>query len=251
MRLGMSLFRIKEKIFKALFPFLAIGLVSCTIEDLPELSIDTVSIYAAPDANHNSAIAVDLVLVYNQELLKTLGKMSAGKYFASSKQLLLDNPSLLDIWHWELVPGQIVEGFKPPQDKGDAYGAYVFANYLTPGDHRVRVAPNGIVKILLLRDDLRNLEMFNSHDLNIGTTMSNVNNTQTVGGYEGPCQRKLGPIKTPMQPCKRRSPCLPLGTQKTVVPPCTRPSTGKPIQIITRPLNAPPRAITPKPYMVR
>src|SRR5204863_559014 len=88
--------RIHGRIFRALLPFLAIGLVSCTIEDLPELSIESVSIYAAPDANQNSAIAVDLVLVYNQELLKTIGAMSAAKYFASSKQLLLDNPSLLD-----------------------------------------------------------------------------------------------------------------------------------------------------------
>lgn len=247
MSLRMLLMTIKEKFFRTLFPFLAIGLVSCTIEDLPELSIDTVSIYAEPDANQNSAIAVDLVLVYNQDLLKTLGKMSAAAYFSSSKQLLLDNPTLLDIWHWELVPGQVVENFSPPQDKGDAYGAYVFANYLTPGDHRVRVAPNGVVKILLLRDDLRNLEMFNTHDINMGTTMSNISNTQNPAEYERPCQIKLGPIKT-MQPCKRRAPNPPTCIlQKTVVPPCPPISQRKPTQIITRPLSPPP-VIYPKPY---
>lgn len=222
-----------------LFMLLSIGLVSCTIEDLPELSIESVSIYAEPDANQNSAIAVDLVLVYNQELLKTLGKMSAAKYFASSKQLLLDNPTLLDIWHWELVPGQIVENFKPEQDKGDAYGAYVFANYLTPGDHRVRVAPNGIVKIRLLRDDLQNLAMFNTHDVNMGTTMSDVINEQYIGGFERPCQRKLGPTLT--LPCQRRVSRAPLCTQRTSPAPCPRSPQGKPIVILTQPLNPPPR----------
>lgn len=258
MSLRMLLLAIKEKVSRFLFSLMAIGLVSCTVEEMPELSMQSVSIYAEPDANQNSAIAVDLVLVYNQELLKVVGKMSAGQYFASSKQLLLDNPSLLDIWHWELIPGQIVDNFAPPQDKGDAYGGYVFANYLTPGDHRVKVAPNGIVKILLLRDDLRNLAMFNSHDVNMGTTMSDV-----VNGQEGcgePCDIKLGPTKKFMQPCQRRAPPLcklpppsqrlvapPCALQKTVVPPCLPSSQGRPIQIITRPLN-PPRAVAPKPY---
>ncbi len=248
----MLTFRIKENFFKALCPLLAMGLASCTIEDMPELSIDTVSIYADPDANQNSATAVDLVLVYNQELLKTMGTMSAGKYFASSKQLLLDNPSLLDVWHWELVPGQIVDNFSPPQDKGDAYGAYVFANYLTPGDHRVRVAPNGIVKIRLLRDDLKNLAMFNTHDMNIGKTMSEVANEQAhdEGGYRMSCQRRQGPTSAPMQTCQRRAERRPLCIQKAVASSCMRPPSRKPIPILTRPLNPPP-SVTPKPHMVR
>lgn len=258
---------IKENFFRLLVPLLSIGLVSCTIEDMPELSMESVSIYAEPDANQNSAIAVDLVLVYNQELLKTIGKMSAAKYFASSRQLLLDNPSLLDIWHWELIPGQIVDDFQPPQDKGDAYGAYVFANYLTPGDHRVKVAPNGIVKILLLRDDLKNLAKFNTHDVNMGTTMSDVVNAQDCEYYEKPCEIKLGPTKQPcgilgptkrfLQPCQRRAPPLcklpppcqrlinpPCSLQEAVLPPCQLPSQGRPIQIITRPLN-PPLVVVP------
>lgn len=251
---------IKEKFFRFLFPLLAIGLVSCTIEDMPELNVESVSMYAEPDANQNSAIAVDLVLIYNQELVKTIGKMSAGKYFASSRQLLLDNPSLLDIWHWELIPGQIVDDFSPTQDKGDAYAGYVFANYLTPGDHRVKVAPDGIVKILLLRDDMMNLAKFNTHDVNMGTTMSDVVNAQDGENYETPCDIKLGPTRTympscqrrapplcqPPQPCKRKAPTL-CAIQKTQALPCLPPSQGRPIQIITRPLN-PPRRVAPKPY---
>lgn len=232
MSLGMSRFSFKEKFCRLLFPLVTLGLVSCTIEDLPELSMDSVAIYTAPDANQNSAIAVDLVLVYNQELLKTLGQMSALKYFAASRQLLLDNPSLLDIWHWELVPGQVVENFSPAQDKGDAYGAYVFANYLTAGDHRLKVAPDGIVKILLLRDDLKNLATFNTHDVNIGTTMSNVINKQEMEEV-GFGEMKLGPT-SPMPSCQRRAP-PPCSSQRPEICPC--PSPRRPVQIITQPLN--------------
>lgn len=226
------------------------GLVACTVEELPELNIESVSIYAEPDANQNSAIAVDLVMVYNLELLKTIGKMSAAKYFASARQLLLDNPSLLDIWHWELVPGQMVAGFVPDQEKGAAYGAYVFANYLTPGDHRVKVAPDGIVNILLLRDDLRNMSMTNTHDMKLGTTMSTATYTrdtllssgdeeQESINTQGLAYTRIGPCQGQTPTCQRRAlpPC-------PLEPPCARPS--QPIQIITRPLN-PPVMVNPQP----
>ena len=101
----------------------------------------------------------------------------------------------------------------------------------------MKVAPNGIVKILLLRDDLRNLAMFNTHDINMGNTMSNINSEQDSGGDESPSQIKLGPTKKQMQPCQRRAPHD---------APCMRPFQGKPVQIITRPLNPPP-AVPAKP----
>lgn len=217
-------------------------LPSCTNDLLPELSIDTVSIYTESDTNQNSAIAVDLVLVYDQELAKLLSQMSAAKYFDSSKQLLLDNPTLLDIWHWELVPGQIVQNFSPPQEEGDAYAGFVFANYLTPGDHRIKIAPTGVVKVLLLKNDLKNLAVYDLNEARQGTTMANIVRTANSGA---PCEEdcnantiKLGPTNKPMAPCKisqpAQAPCLSI-----VTPPCQ-----KPIPIIMRPL-CPPKTRMP------
>src|SRR6266508_2891028 len=94
---------------KGLCICMAMGLASCSNSTLPELSIESVSIYTDPDANNNSATAVDLVIIYDEELVKIISQMSAAKYFGSSRQLLMDNPTLLDIWHWELVPGQVVQ----------------------------------------------------------------------------------------------------------------------------------------------
>ena len=136
---------------------LALGLAGCANQQLPELTISSVSIYTAQDANQNSATAVDLVIIYDPNLANSIGKMSASQYFSTTRQLLLDNPTLLDVWHWELVPGQIVQAFPPEPGETEAYAAYVFANYLTPGDHRLKVAPNGIVNILLQKNDLLDL----------------------------------------------------------------------------------------------
>lgn len=145
---------------------------SSSSEVSPELSVSDVTIYAEPDANLNSAIAVDVVLVYDNELLGSISKMPASKYFEASNQLRLDNPSLLDVWRWELVPGQVVSRFPLDSDKGDAFGGIVFANYLTPGDHRVKIPPSGEVKILLKKNDLMSVADGSFDGLNIGKTAS-------------------------------------------------------------------------------
>jgi type VI secretion system protein len=233
---------IKNTYLRWLFVLGTLELVSCTYPPEPELTMQSVSIYTDPDANQNSATAVDLVLVYDQNLTGTLGKMSASKYFDGLNQLLLDNPTLLDVWHWELVPGQIVEAFQPQQEKGYAWAAFVFANYLTPGDHRVKVAPNGFVKILLLKDDLKNLATYDVRDVRSGTTMTDA--VSNPYDPDDPCASvnvapytpKLGPTKVvPQTPQQQALPPCP------VLPPCSSlpPGTvGIPIPVVTRPLGA-------------
>lgn len=171
----------------------ALILTGCKNELEPELTINSVSIYTAQDANQNSATAVDLVVIYDQNLVKSIGKMSASQYFSNTQQLLLDNPTLIDIWHWELVPGQIVQAFTPEAGDTEAYAAYVFANYLTGGDHRLKVAPSGIVAILLQKNDLLSLSTDNLVTTNPGTTMTDVVKTtqSTSTCYQGP-QVNLG-----------------------------------------------------------
>ena len=241
---------LRKIILKGFWVCMAVGLACCSNGTLPELHIESVSIYTEPDANQNSATAVDLVIIYDEELVKIIGQMSAAKYFDSSKQLLLDNPTLLDIWRWELVPGQVVQNFQPPQEEGDSYAAFVFANYLTSGDHRVRVAPNGIVKVLLLKNDLRNLTVYDIHDVRIGTTMSDATNTNrgsccTLEPQMGLCKVRLGPTKPPMIPCKRMGPkTTPVVMREMGCSPQFQPSQRRPIPIITRPL-APPAVVVP------
>lgn len=243
-------------LFKGLCIASFLGLIACSSTPSPELTITNVSIFAESDANENSATAVDLVLIYDIDLLKSIGQMSASKYFAASHQMLLDNPTFLDIWHWELVPGQIVQNFVPSQEKGEMYGAYVFADYLTLGDHRVRVPPSGVVKIILLREDMKNLSMSETPDLKLGKTYSDIlcvdpcDQTAMEGKQY---QRRKGPTVTDL-PCDE--PSYHLGTTKNLSSPCKkvrskqvqksgsqkespfrmRSTFGKPLPIVAQPL---------------
>ena len=238
----------KKSFLKELSIFVTLGVTSCANFVQPELSIQSVSIYTDLDANQNSAVAVDLVLVYDDQLVKTFSSLSASKYFSSSPQLLLDNPSLVSIWHWELVPGQTVQDFQV-QQSADAYAGFVFANYLTPGDHRLKVAPNGVIKVLLLKDDLKNLVIYDTRNVTSGTTMSN-----TPGIPQGECQYGIADAPQPCtppipQPCQvdtsqqSNSACCNAGAQGSVTGAqgaaiTTQPLSPLKTQQSMRPLNA-------------
>ncbi len=213
----------KIKFSKHFIVISAIFLAACSSSSTPKpsLTMHSVCLYTQPDTNQNSALAVDLVIVYGSELMAIFNQMSAKTYFAASKQLLLDNPTLLDIWHWEFIPGQRVIGFQPPQDKGDAYGAYIFANYHTPGDHRLRVGPDGIVNILFMKDGLKNLSQ-GANDLHMGTTMTN----PPCWGNSLDANLKQGPAVTP-------------GLAQGIIPPCNK-------QPVSQPCQAPCKQATPQ-----
>ena len=169
---------------------------SSSSEVSPKLKVSNATIYAEPKANLNSAIAVDLVLVYDNDLLASIAKLPASTYFETSNQLRLDNPSLLDVWRWELVPGQVVNKFPIDSDKGRAFGGIVFANYLTPGDHRVKIPPSGEIKILLEENYLMSVADGTFDGLNVGKTASeNVPNKTSTSTQQAtqklPCGNPL------------------------------------------------------------
>ena len=67
-------------------------------------------VQTAPLTNQNNPVAVDVLFVYDRDLLNTLLQMSASDWFAKREQLERDYPqrSGFAVWSWEWVPGQIV-----------------------------------------------------------------------------------------------------------------------------------------------
>lgn len=107
----------------------------------------------ADTANNNNPVAVDYVLVYDENLLKELLKMPAKDWFERRQQFKRDYPedSGFISLEWEWTPGQRV----PPQDlplEARARGAIVFALYYSKGDHRARIEPNQNLKITFLEN---------------------------------------------------------------------------------------------------
>jgi hypothetical protein len=93
------------------------------------------------ELNDSSPVPVDLLVVYDKEVLKMLGKVSAHDWFRGGirKQFFKDHPQkAADAWHWEWVPGQVVAEQRLPYRTG-VQGGLIFADYFFPGDHRAEV----------------------------------------------------------------------------------------------------------------
>ncbi|HJX30137.1 MAG TPA: hypothetical protein VJ885_19710 [Thermoanaerobaculia bacterium] len=104
------------------------------------------------DANQNTPIAVDLVVVYDAKLLDKLESMNAETWFQKRTQFLADNADMVSSWSWEWVPGQEIPQLSVPYRAG-AQQFVVYADY-TPApdvtsDYRATVGPQYPFRLIL------------------------------------------------------------------------------------------------------
>lgn len=124
----------------------------------PPVYLQEVNFSLDSDANKKSATAIDLLIVYDPALLEVLLKMEAKDYYVAAKQLKQDYPTLADILHWELTPGQVVKNY-PINLRSDApQGVVMFADYYAPGPHRVRVGSSKVIHVHFRENDFCILE---------------------------------------------------------------------------------------------
>jgi type VI secretion system protein len=158
----------KTKIAGVALSLLLTGCQSMSVfqkkEDAKTPCITAIDISLDSDANQNSAVAIDLLVVYNEELMKTLMKMKAKDYFESHMQVKRDYPDMVDIWHWELTPGQVVRDYPIQQRSDEPVGAVLFGDYLAKGDHRIRLAQQAHAHVRMKKFDFCVLEQGCSAD---------------------------------------------------------------------------------------
>jgi type VI secretion system protein len=106
-------------------------------------------------ANDEYPLAMEVVYVYDEELLKTLLQMSAKQWFEKRNQLKNDFPddSGFESWEWEFTPGQ--EEMLHLPLRGGIEGGIIFVNYFNEGQHRVRIQPFRDVKVRLDYSDFK------------------------------------------------------------------------------------------------
>ena len=140
--------------------FVLICLNGCTPakEEPPGLQLQVVSLVAEKEANKNSALSVDLVVAYDKDLLNRLKGMTSAQYFSSVEQLTRDYPSTLDIWRWEIVPGQVLSRYHLQPTRFDSWGALFFADYQTPGVHRLSAPSLASGRLFLGKDTIQSME---------------------------------------------------------------------------------------------
>lgn len=110
-----------------------------------------VEITVAPDANLQSPIAVELVVVYDRPLLDQLRELTARQWFERRDDLRRDYPQSFVSWSWEWVPSQAVPEQVLRYEVG-AKAGIVFADYVTPGSHRAVVDPHQPLRLALERN---------------------------------------------------------------------------------------------------
>lgn len=112
----------------------------------------TMSVQVAPEANHNSPIAVDVLVVEDKDVLKLVSAMPASEWFEKRTDFERTHPNKIQLKSWEWVPGQVVDRVTV-SGTGVANGVVLFANYLTKGDHRAVLPQGGRIAITFSADD--------------------------------------------------------------------------------------------------
>ncbi len=96
-------------------------------------------IAADPNANANSAIALDIVFVRDKQTLEKLLVVPAASWFATRAELQRTFPEALIVRSLELVPSQTLRLTEAELGSPRVAGVLLFANYLSPGEHRLRL----------------------------------------------------------------------------------------------------------------
>jgi type VI secretion system protein len=97
------------------------------------------TVIASPDANLNTPVALDIVQVHDEATLALVSSLPASKWFASRADLAKTFPEGLSIRSLEVTPAMTIKlpasVFAPSRQ----IGVFIFADYLTAGEHRARV----------------------------------------------------------------------------------------------------------------
>jgi type VI secretion system protein len=115
--------------------------------------LKSVSFKVADKVNDSSPVKIHIVIIYTNDLLQNLSKMTSQEYFSKATQIKLDNSERMDVFEWELVRSETRhdEPVKPNKYSGE--GILVFAQYTTPGVHRASIGEDENVLITLNDED--------------------------------------------------------------------------------------------------
>jgi hypothetical protein len=95
-----------------------------------------------PDANQDSVVPFDVVVVRDKDLLKEITKLDATTWFSAKGRCKYrgDAKAKVQFYSWEFVPKQTFV-IEVPADGAKAILG--FARYSVPGEHRVSFATKG------------------------------------------------------------------------------------------------------------
>lgn len=121
--------------------------------DQAKIWLEKVNFKIAKNVNGDSPVAVRLVIVYDDGLLGQVSGMTADQFFEAESQLRKDHANDMDVFPWEVVPGQEMDSESITMTKAYGKGGFVFARYSTPDAHRESLADEQEVTLHLDEKD--------------------------------------------------------------------------------------------------
>ncbi|QDQ28508.1 hypothetical protein FNU76_20285 [Chitinimonas arctica] len=121
----------------------------------PKAQLRQLRVVAEADANQDSAIRLDLVLVYQQGALSMLPD-TAPAWFERKQALLDGMPAGIEVLQLELPPATLIERVALPAGIKRALHVRVYADHRNPkGQHVVELGTSRSVELRLRADDMR------------------------------------------------------------------------------------------------
>lgn len=115
--------------------------------------LQNISIFSDADANEGYPVAVDVVFVSDQKVLDFLSGLRSAEWFLNKSDYMRNNPKLLTIFAWEIVPGQKFYNVDVSTPSLSAIGVFIFANFDGSKNYRMLIQGEKTVSIRLRRDD--------------------------------------------------------------------------------------------------
>jgi hypothetical protein len=86
--------------------------------------------------------------------------MNSADYFSAVAQLKRDNPKNMTIFHFEMIPAQVLEDYTPSLSRtSDVWGVLLFADYHGKGSHRTAIKPDfEHARVVLGKSDIKTVE---------------------------------------------------------------------------------------------
>jgi type VI secretion system protein len=128
-----------------------VGVGACSWFGPPEIDTRTIDVQVSPKANHDAAVALDIVYVFDPQLLTQLQGLGAKDWFHQRDELRALHPTDLIVSSYELVPGQSGPIERVLGKNKNAIGLFAFANYQDDGAHRARL--DRFKRVLLSLDE--------------------------------------------------------------------------------------------------
>lgn len=119
--------------------------------------IVVMQVNVAANANDNSVVPFDAVVIRDKKLLQQISQMDAATWFSAKGRCNYRDgaKAKVEFHSWEFVPGQTFLIDVPAP--GGVKGIVGFADYATPGDHRVTLKTSGSQIVNMRQDGIQAL----------------------------------------------------------------------------------------------